>query len=146
MPAGVGQRAGAASHVLPRPEASQSQSLRKCNRQRTQSSGGQLLRAAAAQRAGLRGVTGGSAVRQTPLSALRHRAHKPRFLLRRGVLGLVFWQVDVLIFLLWCWQSSAADVSELVENRRAILARICLFKFAWWLLMLSFENTSTECI
>lgn len=47
--------------------------------------------------------------------------------------------MDVLIFLLWCWQSSAADVSELVENRRAILARICLFKFAWWLLMLSFE-------
>lgn len=87
MPAGVRQRAGAAGHVLPRPEASEPQSVRERHGQRTQSSGSQLLRAAAAQRAGLRGVARGSAVRSTPLPALRHRAHKPRFLLRHGGRG-----------------------------------------------------------
>lgn len=118
MPAGFRQWAGAAGHVLPRPEASQPQSLRERDGQRTESSGSQLLRAAASQRAGLWGVAGSPTVCQTPLPALRHRAHKPSFLLRDGeVLGPVFWQVDVLIFLLWCWQSSAADVSELVEKK-----------------------------
>lgn len=83
MPAGVGQRSGAAGHVLPGLETGEPAGLRERDGEGAESSGGQLLRAAAAERAGLRGVTGGAAVRATPLPALHHRAHQPRLLLKR---------------------------------------------------------------
>lgn len=88
MPAGVRQRAGAAGNVLPRSEAGEPPSLRERDGPRTQSSGGKLLRAAAAQRAGLRGFARGPALCEAPLQAMHHRAHKPRVLLKLGVLGL----------------------------------------------------------
>lgn len=129
MPIGVGQWSGAAGYVLPRPEAGESQSVRERNRQRTQSFGGQLLRAAASQCAGLRGIARSIAVCPTPLPALCHRAHKPCFLLT--LLLSFFWtgpltsgcsNIPAMVL-------AAADVSELIENWCAILARNLSFFF-----------------